>query len=67
MSPVAAAVRVYEPVLPVILQPAKEDVPPVAPSGLVVQAKAPPGLVPRAKVIELVAVLTTLPDCVLDG
>ena len=31
-------------------------------SGLVVQASVPPGLVPMARVIELVAVVTTLPD-----
>ena len=35
--------------MPVILQPAKEATPPVAASGLVVQASAPPGLVPMAE------------------
>ena len=45
-----------------ILQPAKEATPPVAPSGLVVQASVPPGLVPMARVMELVAEVTTLPD-----
>ena len=44
-----------------ILQPAKEAVPPLAASGLVVQASVPPGLVPRARVMELVAVGTMLP------
>ena len=39
-----------------ILQPAKVATPPVAASGLVVQASVPPGLVPMARVIELVAV-----------
>ena len=48
--------------MPVILQPPKEATPPLAASGLVVQASAPPGLVPRPSVIELVAVVTTLPD-----
>ena len=45
-----------------ILQPPKEATPPLAASGLVLQARVPPGLVPRVKVIELVAVVTTLPD-----
>ena len=31
-------------------------------SGFVVQASVPPGLVPTASVIELVALVTTLPD-----
>ncbi len=61
-SPVAEAVSVYVPALPVILQPAKDAVPPVAANGLVVQAKVPPGLVPRARVIEFVAPVTVLPD-----
>ena len=36
--------------------------PALAMSGLVVQASVPPGLVPRARVIWLVALVTTLPD-----
>ena len=44
-----------------IWQPAKEATPPLAASGLVVQASVPPGLVPTASVIESVAVVTTLP------
>ncbi len=47
--------------MPVILQPANDAVPPVAASGLVVQAKVPPGSVPRARVIEFVAPVTVLP------
>ena len=49
------------PALPVILQPAKLAMPVLAVSGLVVQASVPPGLVPTASVIELVALVTTLP------
>ena len=49
------------PALPVILQPAKLAVPVLALSGFVVQARVPPGLVPMASVIELVAVVTVLP------
>ena len=46
-----------------ILQPAKEATPPLAPSGLVVQARvAPlPGWVVMARVIEALEVLTVLP------
>ena len=50
------------PALPVISQPAKVATPALAASGLVVQASVPPGLVPRARVIELVALVTTLPE-----
>ena len=49
------------PALPVILQPAKVATPALAASGLVVQARVPPGLVPMARVIELVALVTVLP------
>ena len=45
-----------------ISQPVKEEVPPVAFLGLAAQASVPPGLVAMAKVIELVAVVTTLPE-----
>ena len=47
--------------MPVIAQPAKVTEPPAAALGLAVQAKVPPGFVPMARVIELVAVGTTLP------
>ena len=47
--------------MPVMAQPAKVTEPPVAALGLAVQANVPPGLVPMARVIELVAVVTTLP------
>ena len=49
------------PILPVILQPAKEATPAFALSGLVVQLSVPPGLVPRPRVTGLVALVTTLP------
>ena len=61
VSPAAVAVRVVSPILPVISQPAKEATPPVAPSGLVVQASVPPGLVPTASVTASVAAGIRLP------
>ena len=48
--------------MPVMAQPAKPAEPPVAALGLAVQANVPPGLVPMARVIELVAVVTKLPE-----
>ena len=48
--------------MPVMAQPAKPAEPPAAALGLAVQANAPPGLVPMARVIELVAVVTKLPE-----
>ena len=50
------------PVLPVISQPPNEAVPVFAASGFVVQASVPPGFVPTASVIGLVALVTTLPE-----
>ena len=54
---------VRPPTCPVILQPAKEAVPPVVVSGLVVHASVPPpqGLVPTARVMEAVPPVTALP------
>ena len=47
--------------MPVMAQPAKVTEPPVAALGLAVQANVPPGLVPMARVMLFVPVVSGLP------